>query len=833
MLTFYQMPRKNKRSQAQKKRWKPLDLVDPAVPMLTGHNQDEAVSSFPSVQQTAPARLSLETQDRPTSLCSPGIKQTAPASLSLETENRPTSLCPPGSKISDTRPPAKRVWATDDFHTASNSPPKKLFHNINEQLLTEELQRNTVQHFWCVSATHCQSDERYTEFSRNHQCTCNALTFLAYLNEEHQFNTARLDKVLEQGDALYCWIKTNLQQERRYTQDHLTMEDLPKEVHADINVYSVKMDNIRYGYLKAADKTYQRKEWWLPLASRLVCLSTDVNYALLMVSPQCIAVFRDKSGRYGLFDSHSRSAAGLPQPNGTAVMLTFTHVNDLINHLHNLFQNQGRYARYEFVPVSFKRVSTHNEQPAQSTRATGATATSSPQNDEPQITNSTVQVPQPESAQTYMTMLENTSKSSQDKMASCEHQLETSVDPTSNIRKEQESIELNNERETARNVCKLNKRRRRKANRQAPKNQRQSEVAKKTNKKRNEKERYATCHEFRMKKLQTLKTQYAVNCHYHKQKLLSNKNYYANPQIQGVIKAHKVKKYQSDPHFQQKKRNYIIRRYSTDPDFQTRQKKYVVQKYNRDASFKTKQKQYLVQRYNTDADFRSRQKKYMRQKYREEDVRERKRAHIRTIYASDPNYRHKQKKSIHARYHNDSQFRLHHIQRCAQYQRHKMATTASFAIYKKLCAQRIKKKYSRLVTQFQQGPQSEAQPQLVVNSVMQAATLAFRETIQLGPTHVCTVCHRTLFPNQVKHCKRSKYVKNSHIVDTCLTGKFVHVCDSECTANCTIPKQRMQEWICYNCDSHLQRGKISSIAVANNLALAPIPIELSQLNVLE
>ncbi|CAI5682674.1 unnamed protein product [Oreochromis niloticus] len=565
------------------------------------------------------------------------------------------------------------------------------------------------------------------------------------------------------------------------------------------------MADISYGYLEAAENSPQRKEWWLPLASRLVCLSTDVNYALLMVSPQCIAVFRDKSGRYGLFDSHSRSAAGLPQPNGTAVMLTFTNVYDLITHLHNLLQNQGKYARYEFVPVSFKRVSTHNEQPAQSTRATEATATSSPQNDEPQITNPTVQVPQPESAQTYMTMLENTSNSSQDKMASCEHQLETSVNPTTNIRKEQqENIELNNERETARNVCKLNKRRRRKASRQAQKNQRQNvepkdksssdEVAKKTYKKRHEKERYATCHEFRMKKLQTLKTQYAVNCHYHKQKLLSNKNYYANPQIQGVKKAHKVKKYQSDPHFQQKKRDYIIRRYSTDPDFQTRQKKYVVQKYNTDASFKTKQKQYLVQRYNmdtdfqsrqkqylvqrynmdtdfqsrqkkymnrrykTDADFRSRMKKYMGQKYREDHVRERKRAYIRTKYASDPNYRHKQKKSIHARYHNDSQFRLHHIQRCAQYQRHKMATTASFAIYKKLCAQRIKKKYRRLLTQFQQGPQSEAQPQLVVNSVMQAATLAFRETIQLGPTHVCTVCHRTLFPIQVKHRKRSKYV---------------------------------------------------------------------------
>lgn len=235
-----------------------------------------------------------------------------------------------------------------------------------------------------------------------------------------------------------------------------------------------------------------------------------MNYALLMVSPQCIAVFRDKSGRYGLFDSHSRSAAGLPQPNGTEVMLTFTHVNDLITHLHNLFQIQGKYARYEFVPVSFQRVSTHNEQPAQSTRATpGATATLSPQNDEPQITNLTVQVPQPESAQTYMTMLENALNSPQDKMASnqiCEHQFETSVDLTSNIwTEQQENLELNNERDKvidkkppkARNVCKLNKRRRGKAIRQAQKSHEQhvkdkeksssEEVAKKINKKKTRK----------------------------------------------------------------------------------------------------------------------------------------------------------------------------------------------------------------------------------------------------------------------------------------------------------------------------------------------------------
>lgn len=94
------------------------------------------------------------------------------------------------------------------------------------QLMMKELQSNKVQRFFCVNATHCQSDERYTEFSRNHQCTFNALIFLAYRNEGCQFNTTQLDKVLEQGDALYCWIKANLLQEGRYKHDHLTLEKL-------------------------------------------------------------------------------------------------------------------------------------------------------------------------------------------------------------------------------------------------------------------------------------------------------------------------------------------------------------------------------------------------------------------------------------------------------------------------------------------------------------------------------------------------------------------------------------------------------------------------------
>lgn len=92
------------------------------------------------------------------------------------------------------------------------------------------------------------------EFSRNYQRICNSFTFLAYHNKECQFNTAQLDKVLKQGDVLYGWVKANLLQEDRYMHNHLTIEELPDQAHTDTNVYSVNMEDVRYRYLKAAEK---------------------------------------------------------------------------------------------------------------------------------------------------------------------------------------------------------------------------------------------------------------------------------------------------------------------------------------------------------------------------------------------------------------------------------------------------------------------------------------------------------------------------------------------------------------------------------------------------
>ncbi|KAJ8367178.1 hypothetical protein AAFF_G00324570 [Aldrovandia affinis] len=43
-------------------------------------------------------------------------------------------------------------------------------------------------------------------------------------------------------------------------------------------------------------------------------------------------------------------------------------------------------------------------------------------------------------------------------------------------------------------------------------------------------------------------------------------------------------------------------------------------------------------------------------------------------------------------------------------------------------------------------------------------------------------------------------------------------------------RERMKEWICHTCDSHLIKGGMPSIAVANSLELAPVLPELDEFN---
>lgn len=141
--------------------------------------------------------------------------------------------------------------------------------------------------------------------------------------------------------------------EKRFHRNQLTMEEVSLSVSMFNQTLSVRKSDVRNGYLRAKG-TPDMEGWWNSLTERLQCLSTDVSNALLTVAPECIAVFRDRSGRYRYFDSHSRTAEGLATPGGTAVMLTFTHLSDMTDRFLKLFQNYSPEARYKFMPVSFE-----------------------------------------------------------------------------------------------------------------------------------------------------------------------------------------------------------------------------------------------------------------------------------------------------------------------------------------------------------------------------------------------------------------------------------------------------------------------------------------------
>ncbi|XP_008400600.1 uncharacterized protein LOC103460273 isoform X2 [Poecilia reticulata] len=212
---------------------------------------------------------------------------------------------------------------------------------------------------------------------------------------------------------------------------------------------------------------------------------------------------------------------------------------------------------------------------------------------------------------------------------------------------------------------------------------------------------------------------------------------------------------------------------------------------------------------------------------------------MRNLYRNNPTFRQRQRSYKTELYAKNREFRLRHKELMKSLMRDKYNKDSSFRMLQKnRCALNVKRKYR----QMKRFPQREtenletcvAQTNTPENRLINEAISVFRLNIKAGPTYVCTVCHKSSFPNQVELCKRSNYVKKPDVVEQCLTGKYVHVCDESCTdRQCTVPHERSQEWICHTCHRHLKKGYMPPLAAANKLDLAEIPSELSDLNILE
>ena len=110
------------------------------------------------------------------------------------------------------------------------------------------------------------------------------------------------------------------------------------------------------GYMRASAPSKEMEEWYLNLSTRLESLAPGANYSLLTLASNTIALFRDSSGRYGIFDPHSRTPEGFACLNGTAIMLTFKHLGEMIDRIHTMFSDVSDVSSYDFMPLSFQSV---------------------------------------------------------------------------------------------------------------------------------------------------------------------------------------------------------------------------------------------------------------------------------------------------------------------------------------------------------------------------------------------------------------------------------------------------------------------------------------------
>uniref|UniRef100_A0A8C1LAF7 ATP-dependent DNA helicase n=1 Tax=Cyprinus carpio TaxID=7962 RepID=A0A8C1LAF7_CYPCA len=212
-----------------------------------------------------------------------------------------------------------------------------------------------------VKASHCQTDARYSVYSRGRQCTCNSLMFLAVHNERNELQSFDLDGILEKGDAVYTSVKRALQSKGKFVGNFLNFDELPNTIETNSRCYNILKHPQRFGFLRdtPALGNYENLE------NTLQCLRADVSDALLLCGGSCIAVFRDRSGRFGYFDSHCRSVYGIPveEGTGTAVFLTFHQLQDLVDRLLILYQgcfDLRDQEEFELLPVSFINMMTES-----------------------------------------------------------------------------------------------------------------------------------------------------------------------------------------------------------------------------------------------------------------------------------------------------------------------------------------------------------------------------------------------------------------------------------------------------------------------------------------
>nr|XP_043868972.1 uncharacterized protein LOC122758736 [Solea senegalensis] len=257
-------------------------------------------------------------------------------------------------------------------------------------------------------------------------------------------------------------------------------------------------------------------------------------------------------------------------------------------------------------------------------------------------------------------------------------------------------------------------------------------------------------------------------------------------------------------------------------------------KYMQDVSYRDKKKGSNKVKYTQDVSYREKKKGSDKVKYTQDvSYREKKKGSNKVKYTQDVSYREKKKGSDKVKYTQDISYR----EKKKQMSKNKYCLNVSYR----------QKKKSSSVRKYQSNPQfqetvtagSKVKRQLLKDQAVDFDYVMeqFLSKVTDGPHFVCSVCQRLLFKKQVLNCKISNYNKSADmalIAEKCISEEYLHKCNENCATSCQLlDSPRGHLWICYNCNSKINREEIPPECVVNNLGVHAVPPELACLNSLE
>ena len=197
-----------------------------------------------------------------------------------------------------------------------------------------------------LQASFHQGSMNFSPHSRGKQCTPIAYTALVYssLIPLRSWGRNNMDSILQLGDNMYSSVK--------HQHEYFDYTELPSLVEVGVlsSIVSSSVTHLFSGFL---NQSFSTEHSYSLLDAMSIALK--VNQAGLLTASGFTVAIMYQNNKYFLYDSHSRDSKGMPCPNGTAVLLTFLTLEQLILHVKKLYA-QNIHAQFDVACYRFEKI---------------------------------------------------------------------------------------------------------------------------------------------------------------------------------------------------------------------------------------------------------------------------------------------------------------------------------------------------------------------------------------------------------------------------------------------------------------------------------------------